>query len=52
GFLKFESDDQRVLNFAVAASCLKHTIFGDSNIISVKEVDRLMSGVSSGRISR
>jgi 2-dehydro-3-deoxygluconokinase len=52
GFLKFGQDVQRILDFAVAASCLKHTIFGDSNIVSVEEVERLASGIASGRVSR
>ena len=52
GLMNFGEDMQSVLNFAVAASCLKHTIFGDSNIVSVDEVKKIMSGVVSGRISR
>ncbi|MEM8899642.1 MAG: sugar kinase, partial [Bacteroidota bacterium] len=45
-------DDQKALNFAVAASCLKHTIFGDANLATVAEVEKLMSGDASGRVSR
>ena len=45
-------DVQRALNFAVAASCLKHTIPGDFNLVSVAEVERLMGGDVSGRVSR
>lgn len=52
GLLNFPEDPQRVLNFAVAASCLKHTIIGDSNIVSVEEVEKIMSGIVSGRVSR
>jgi len=52
GILKFGDDLQRILNFAVAASCLKHTVFGDSNIASVAEVEKIMSGIVSGRVSR
>ena len=52
GLLKFGNDYQKALNFAVAASCLKHTIFGDENIASVEEVEKLAAGVTSGRISR
>ncbi|MHA1196386.1 MAG: sugar kinase, partial [Promethearchaeota archaeon] len=37
---------------AVASSCLKHTIFGDFNLISVKEVLKVMEGDVSGRVSR
>lgn len=45
-------DDQSALNFAVAASCLKHTIYGDANLATVEEVQKLMSGDVSGRVSR
>lgn len=45
-------DDQRALDFAVAASCLKHTIAGDFNQATVEEVEKLMSGDASGRVSR
>jgi len=45
-------DDQKALEFAVAASALKHTIFGDSNLVSVSEVEKLMGGDASGRVSR
>jgi len=45
-------DDETSLNFAVAASCLKHSISGDKNLVSVDEVKRLMEGEASGRIQR
>ncbi len=45
-------DPQRALNFAVAASCLKHTIIGDFNLVTVSEVEALMKGEASGRVSR
>lgn len=45
-------DDQKALEFAVAASCLKHTIFGDYNRVTVSEVEALMGGDASGRVSR
>jgi 2-dehydro-3-deoxygluconokinase len=48
----FEEDNQRALNFAVAASALKHTIFGDFNLVSVAEVEKIMGGDLSGRVSR
>lgn len=51
GLLHYESD-QEALNFAVEASCLKHTIFGDANLVSVEEVEKLMGGDTSGRVSR
>ncbi len=52
GLLTYTDDDQKALNFAVAASCLKHTIFGDFNQVSVAEVENLMKGDASGRVSR
>lgn len=45
-------DDSRALEFAAAASCLKHTIYGDYNMVTVKEVETLMNGDGSGRVSR
>lgn len=52
GLLNYPDDDQKALNFAVAASCLKHTISGDFNLVTVDEVEKLMSGDASGRVSR
>ena len=52
GLLTYEGDDQRALDLAAAASCLKHTIYGDYNQVSVKEVENLMKGDGSGRVSR
>ena len=52
GLLNYHGDDQKALNFAVAASCLKHTISGDANLVTVDEVEKLMSGDASGRVSR
>ena len=44
--------DEKALDFAVAASCLKHTIPGDFNRVTVKEVETLMAGDGSGRVQR
>lgn len=52
GLLTYKGDDQKALNFAVAASCLKHTIYGDYNRVFVDEVEKLAKGDSSGRVSR
>ena len=52
GLLSYPGDGQKALNFAVAASCLKHTIFGDFNQVTVAEVENLMKGDGSGRVSR
>lgn len=43
---------QRVVEFASAASCLKHSIEGDFNMVTVEEVERLAHGDASGRIQR
>ncbi|MBR6757157.1 MAG: sugar kinase [Bacteroidaceae bacterium] len=52
GLNTYTGDDQKALDFAVAASCLKHTIYGDYNQVSVDEVEKLMGGDGSGRVSR
>jgi len=52
GLLKYPEDDQNALDFAVAASCLKHTIKGDANLVTVDEVEKLMGGDASGRVAR
>lgn len=45
-------DKQSALEFAVAASCLKHSIVGDFNRVSVDDVKKLMGGDASGRVQR
>jgi 2-dehydro-3-deoxygluconokinase len=45
-------DRQQGLEFAVAASCLKHSILGDFNRVSVGEVEKLLDGDASGRVQR
>ena len=45
-------DNQQTIEFAVAASCLKHTIPGDFNLVSLAEVEGLMKGDGSGRVQR
>jgi 2-dehydro-3-deoxygluconokinase len=52
GLLKYPEDDQNALDFAVAASCLKHTIKGDANLVTIEEVEKLMGGDASGRVAR
>lgn len=52
GLLKYPQDDQHALNFAVAASCLKHTIKGDYNQVSIDEIESLVAGNTSGRVKR
>lgn len=45
-------DEQKAIEFAVAASCLKHSIEGDYNMVSVAEVNALAGGNASGRVQR
>lgn len=51
GLNNYEKDSD-ALEFAVAASCLKHSILGDYNRVSVSEVTSLMGGDGSGRVQR
>ena len=50
--LNHYEDKQQALEFAVAASCLKHSIHGDFNRVTVDEVEKLMGGDGSGRVQR
>lgn len=50
--LALHDDRQQALEFAVAASCLKHSIPGDFNRVSLREVRNLLSGDVSGRVQR
>ena len=45
-------DPQKTIEFAVAASCLKHSILGDFNCVGVSDVIRLMGGDGTGRVQR
>lgn len=45
-------DSQKAIEFAIAASCLKHSIEGDYNVVSLKEVETLAGGDASGRVQR
>ena len=47
-----EMNPQEIIEFAVAASCLKHSIEGDFNQVSVEEVKKLAGGDASGRVQR
>ena len=51
GLNKYD-DPQQALEFAVAASCLKHSIIGDFNRVGVTDVEKLMGGDGSGRVQR
>lgn len=50
--LNHYEDRKNALEFAVAASCLKHSVSGDYNRVSVQEVEALMKGDASGRVQR
>lgn len=52
GLMTYPDDHQHALNFAVAASALKHTIYGDANLATLSEVQTLLKGDGSGRVSR
>lgn len=52
GLLNYGKDEQSALNFAVAASALKHSIPGDFNLTTKAEVETLMKGDGSGRVQR
>jgi|TARA_B110000503_G_C7078276_1_gene383940 2-dehydro-3-deoxygluconokinase len=52
GLIHYSDNDQKALDYAVAASCLKHTIKGDANLVTIKEIEKLMSGDASGRVAR
>ncbi|MDR1562400.1 MAG: sugar kinase [Dysgonamonadaceae bacterium] len=52
GLISYPDNDQRALDFAVAASALKHTIYGDINLVTTAEVEQLLKGDGSGRVIR
>ena len=52
GLKTYPNNEQKALDFAVAASSLKHTIKGDANLATVSEVEKLLSGDASGRVAR
>lgn len=52
GLLNFSGDEQKTLDFAVAASALKHSVSGDFNLVSLAEVEQLLKGDGSGRVQR
>ena len=50
--LNHYEDKQSALEFAVAASCLKHSVIGDFNRVSASDVQKLMGGDGTGRVQR
>ncbi len=52
GLLSYKQDFQKALDFAVVACCLKHTVSGDYNLVTVEEVEQMMLGEATGKVSR
>lgn len=52
GLLEEDGNEQRALNIAVAACCLKHSVSGDYNLVTVEEIEKLLDGDFSGKVSR
>ncbi len=52
GLLEYKDDLQKALEFAVATSALKHSVYGDHCLVNKEEAESLMEGITSGRISR
>jgi 2-dehydro-3-deoxygluconokinase len=52
GLRKYPADPQKALQFATAAGCLKHSIPGDFNAVTVAGVEALLAGDASGRVAR
>mgnify|MGYP001013812256 FL=1 len=52
GLVAYPDNDRKALDFALAASALKNTVYGDFNQVTVEEVENLMNGNTSGRVSR
>jgi len=50
--LEWPTDEAYALEYAVAASCLKHSVFGDFNLVTRPEVEALCKGDGSGRVQR
>jgi 2-dehydro-3-deoxygluconokinase len=52
GLLEYNNDTQKTLDFAVTACCLKHSIAGDYNLVTLKEVEDRLAGNCAGLVSR
>jgi 2-dehydro-3-deoxygluconokinase len=52
GLRTYTGNPQKALDFAVAACCLKHSIAGDYNLATLKEVENMIGGNSQGLVSR
>ena len=52
GLTNHENDKQQAINIAVASCCLKHTIYGDYNLVSMEDINRFLDGENTGKVSR
>ncbi|WP_299272445.1 sugar kinase [uncultured Psychroserpens sp.] len=52
GLLNHIDDKQKAINIAVASCCLKHTIYGDYNLVSVADINKFIEGENTGKVSR
>ncbi len=52
GLMDNPQDNQRALDIAVASCCLKHTVYGDYNLVSLQDIERYMAGDRNGVVSR
>ena len=52
GLLTYKTDLQRTIDFSAAACCLKHTISGDYNLVTKEEIEDLIKGNATGKVSR
>ncbi len=52
GLMEHTNDKQKAINIAVASCCLKHTIYGDYNLVSTKDINNFLAGNNNGEVSR
>jgi 2-dehydro-3-deoxygluconokinase len=52
GLMEYKKDNQKTLDFAVTACCLKHSIAGDYNLVTLKEVEDRLDGNGAALVSR
>lgn len=52
GLIDKPMEKQRAIDIAVASCCLKHTIYGDYNLVSLQDIERFMDGDQTGKVSR
>jgi 2-dehydro-3-deoxygluconokinase len=52
GLIQYQNDNQKTLDFAVTACCLKHSITGDYNLVTLKEVEDRLDGNGAALVSR